>query len=351
MKPSDALFPDFSFTGWEAHAVSPSLGLAESKAMLHDRTAKHFEDSGRGELAASERKEAAWWRDLLSHPDGINATQAYDEVQATASDAVDVLLARAEKYEGAAIPLASILGQLLNGMHALAANGNTQVARLLMNRVGEAVNDFELLANHKPEIFREWTRRCPAIPAMIAPYPAKQKDNVQFLEKLEVAQAFKRFAISKRQRWKFATPANLLAARLVSFIQARRESCDVEKIIARKEGTVIPEWIQEAVVMPDFSAETWKRWAEMGWRIIGLISPEGRPELHPAFQARETKICNVRKGRVDPYFGKLHNSRSIAEHDIKEALFAGFEQIATGESPRNKQRKKASPTKRVKSGK
>jgi hypothetical protein len=102
-----------------------------------------------------------------------------------------------------------------------------------------------------------------------------------------------------------------------------------------------PPWLEDARKLAPFSATTWKAWADIAWRVIAELSPDGKPENHPGFYDPATKICNVKKTRKNPYFGKQENAPSIARTDIKEAVFDGFENIATGMSSRTRRRKKA----------
>jgi hypothetical protein len=111
-------------------------------------------------------------------------------------------------------------------------------------------------------------------------------------------------------------------------------------ITAKQAGGELPGWLHDAAKLEPFSAETWQMWAELAWRVLAEISPNGKPAEHQAFYDHATKICNVRKQRRDYHFGKVVSSPSIAENDIKEALFDAFALVATGTSRRTKRRQK-----------
>src|SRR5258708_4183403 len=113
-KPQPLLKP-FSFDGWGYKM--PLLGVAEYCAQL-------AEVAGDGELAA-------WWRRLMDFPEA-DAKQHYDDCERDARQAIDTLLARAEKFDGALLPVFLTLHHLLSGFHALAAHGNKLAGRMLM---------------------------------------------------------------------------------------------------------------------------------------------------------------------------------------------------------------------------
>ena len=105
-----------------------------------------------------------------------------------------------------------------------------------------------------------------------------------------------------------------------------------------------PAWFPKLAGVPDFGAATWPQWAEIAWQVLEGISPNGRPHEHPAFHSSDTKICNVRKG--------AGNDGATARADIRQALFDGMETIATGVSPRTRQREnKGYPTNLIMPGK
>lgn len=170
----------------------------------------------------------------------------------------------------------------------------------------------------------------------------------------------------KGRHWQLKDPANALAARPVEEIEFNRQWTWCYRV---------HWWLDDALKLEPFGPATWRTWAELGWRILAEISPDGKPENHPFFRDPKTRICKVRKSRKQSFPKKqkpkrrLDGSRSraerllnflaalpdeiypvldspsIAEGDIKEALFGAFELIATGESRRTRQRRKAAPTK------
>jgi len=166
--------------------------------------------------------------------------------------------------------------------------------------------------------------------------------NEQLLEKLQQGEdSLLATAVRKKRGrfWKF-DGANLLAYRLIGHVQNAIRSYDSDNEIARHCGKPVPDWRKESVQLKSFSAATWRSWAQVSWRVIAEISPKNQPGLHPGFHAPKTMICNVRKPPIDAN-GKPHKASGIWAQDIKEALFGAFEQLATGESRRTKERRKA----------
>ncbi len=251
---------------------------------------------------------------------------------------------RAEGNEGPLVRLFTIALDLLGGLHALAANGNKMAARVWANTLEESIGNFEMLAFHKPEIFIEWARGSFAIPGMISQNAEKTKSNQTLVERLQVG-AKCDFAIvpkGKRGRhWQFQDRANGLAARLQSHIEWHRTLYCVHELRAKADKQKLPAWLRGAAKLPPFSPKTWKAWAKIGWLVLAEISPNAKPGKHRAFYEPATAICTPRMTRTNPYYGNEERAPSIAENDIKEALFGAFELIATGISRKTKQRTNA----------
>lgn len=357
----EPLLKPFNFTGWGYK--TPALGVAEARAQRHDEGAAYFDTSERealaggnaagaarlAELAKDERERAIWWRALMGADE--DAKRSGDEWRRIADEHIDVLLARAEKDEGAMLNLSLLLGQLHSGLHALAAHGRKWAARLLANSLHEAVGSFELLATAKPELFREWARGAVAIPGHISRNKEKQADNQRLLKQLEQGEAC-RFAIlptgKRGKKWKFQDRANALAVRLVNHIEHGRTCYELHKLQAQHAGRELPGWLHEAMKLEPFSAKpkTWQAWARVAWQVLTEISPNGKPEEHDAFFMTETEICNVRVERTGGMdYHSPSDAPSVAKEDIREALFGAFELVATGASQRTKRRRKASPDK------
>ena len=335
--PVESLLKPFSFDGWGFEM--PEMRTAENRAELAEIGVSYFEKHGREDLAAEDRAEATWWRELP----GVTETSAsphYARWERDARDSIDALLVQAEAAEGskAFTSLSSLLYRLMAGFHALAAHGNQTAARMWANEICRGVNDFEMLATAKPEIFKEWARGSFAIPGMISRNAEKREDNQRLCKLLEQGEATEWAILPTGKRgWNLEQNANGLAARLQSHIQSGRELYELHKVQSR--GNKLPDWLEDAMKLAPFSPETWRTWAELAWRIIAEISPEGKPGLHPAFYHSKTKICNPRKQRINPYYANTESAPSIAENDIKEALFGAFELIATGKSRKTKERK------------
>jgi hypothetical protein len=335
-----AILRPFSFNGGGPEMPSPNV--AEAHANAHDGSAAYFEDKGRADLANQARKRAAWWRGLAALSD-TDAKRLSDDLFLKGTEIIDALLALEREGAHSSLYLGLLAGRILGGLFDLAAQGRKQALRMFMGSIGDAVNNFEFLANCKPELFREWARRSMAIPGLISRNRAQAKYNEQLLELLQQGEdshlAF--LPTGRRGRfWEFEG-ANLLAVRLIAHIQTSNRSYESDKRLARSGGQKIPAWRTRATKLEPFSVQTWLSWAEVAWRMLAEISPANKPALHPAFDHNKTKICNVRKVRKNPYYGNKEEAYSIAEQDIKEALFGAFELIATGKSRRTKQRQKA----------
>ena len=345
----EPLLKPFSFTGWGYEM--PSLGVAEKRAQLHDESAAFFEKREREELAKEEREQAAWWRKLADYPEA-KAEPHYDDCQSEAMRAIHTLLARGEKFDGALLPLFKLLIQLHSGLHALAANGKKWAARLLVKSLGEAVTDFEKLATAKPELF-DFVREGFGVPAIISPSLEKTADNQRLVKQLRVGEDYQ-FDIMPTgkggKKWKFQERANALAVRLIHHIQDARGLYGFHKAQAAHAGRELPGWLHDAMKLEPFSPKpkTRKAWADIAWQVLAEISPNNRPEEHPAFYDAATKICTARESRKEYDYSKsakcdaplkVRKCASIAKEDIREALFGAFETIAGGVSPRTKQRK------------
>ena len=337
-KALELLSKPFSFTGWGFQ--TPTLDTAEKEAQL-------AEIEGNGELAE-------WWRGLADA--NTESKRSYDEWERIARLNMSALLARAEKDEGALLPLFLTLSQLLSGLHALAAHGDKKAALFLMNAVGEAVGGFELLAHAKPELFREWARSSFAIPGMISRNAEKCADNGRLLNALEQGEDFHLAILptgKRGKKWKFQDRANSLAVRLQSHIEHARTVYELDSSRAQYTGRELPSWREVAMRLEPFSPKTWKAWAKVAWQVLVEISPEGKPEKNRAFYEPATAICNVRKTRTEDDFHKYAecDSRvtracpSIALEDIREAFSGAFELIATGATRRTARRRKPQPKK------
>ncbi len=120
---------------------------------------------------------------------------------------------------------------------------------------------------------------------------------------------------------------------------------------ARANGWELPPWIEDAMKLPPFSPKpkTWNAWAAVACQAIEELSPDGKLESYRGFYDPATKISNVRETRSDydtsafEYDAprKIRKSPSIPRNDIREAVFDGFENIATGISSRTRRRKEA----------
>lgn len=335
-----AILRPFSFSG--GGFEESSRCIAEDQAIACESSASYFEKSGRSDLASEQRKKAESWRGLAT----LSETQAKpvcDALFLKGVETLDELLALAEKRDTARSLLVLLADKILSGLLDSATRRDKRAAHAFMQSISVAVNNFEFVAMREPEVFREWARGQIAIPGLISRNRAQSRDNARLLEVLQQGEATYIAPGIRNKRGRFWTfsGANLVAVRLISHIQSSNISYESDKSLARHFRRDLPSWRKEAVKLKGFSSRTWLNWAQVIWQMIIEMSPKKKPALHPAFYDPKTKICNVRKTRNNPYYGNEERAYSISEQDIKEALFGAVEIIATGESRRSKQRRKA----------
>ena len=343
------LVKPFSFNPPSTPTAYPPLDIAKKRVCAYEERAALSTANGDRWDAQEARRRAKLWRLWNSYPEDM-AKRHYSEYEEDALNAIDKLLARAEISDQALIYLRLILYHILEGFHLLSAHGSETALAMLLSELNTTVVANEILANEKPELFREYARKSFGIPGIISRNREKTQENQRLLEKLKQGEEFALKILPTGRRgkiWKFKDNANSLAASLVHYIQINKILFPVfahQVTLMPSRFHPLPSWLAEAGRLPGFSPQSWRQWAEVGWRIIRESSPKQKPGLNPMFDDPGTKICNVRRKRKSPYYGKIEQSPSIAEHDIQEALFIAFELIATGVSPRTKQRRKAHPT-------
>jgi hypothetical protein len=351
----------FTIDGWGYEV--PELGVGEWRAKLEDEFADSQEANGFPDLASEHRKKAAWWRRLA----GGAEEEAQFEFQRNAQDAINALLAVAEGNEktltdgtflecmmnrvsriNSLYRLSSIASYLLERLHALAANEKEAAVRLWGRTLRDSVADFKRLALAKPELIRDWAQRTVSIPGLISQNSEGTKStNKKLVEKLRVGERFHLAVVRKGKKagrhWNLQTPANRLAIELQSYIERNTDRLRLNDAINNEH---IPRrWLFDAIMLKPFSRRTWKPWANIAWRVLEEISPDGHPEKHPDL----TAILKVRNARAEydtSAFAwdaprKIRKSPSIAKSDLREAISDAFELLATGVSPRNRRRKEA----------
>ena len=169
-----------------------------------------------------------------------------------------------------------------------------------------------------------------------------KKDNLAFLEAIQQGEDFVFANLPKGKKgktWKFKRNETKLVFKYWLLIEPIRHFLNLEPLSAKESK----------------DGGNWPKWAELAWQLVGKESKDGNPANHPMFYDDATKICNVRKTQTQKDFSNTalwsdealyrdpkvtRKSPSIPKEDIKEAFFGAFEQIATGESRRTKQRKK-----------
>ena len=308
--------------------------IAERWAEAHDNNAVVLEEAGMEEYGNRERHLAAKWRELAALPE-TEAFELAQTMQSICSECIDALLVLTGKYDAFALFLTGLATQILDGFRESAAPGHDLVAKLWATTLSVNVGSFKILAEKKPELFREWSRGQFAIPGLISRNAWSKKKNDLLLELLQQGKESAAYCPppDKRGRPFEYEGINSLAHELILHIEARRMLFQVRQIGAKHLS--FPHWLREAVKLKKFSPDTWKEWKEVAWQLLKESTPGNAPAKHPAVRM----MFNVREKRTNAY-GDVVTAPSVGENDVKEALRDAFETIATGGSPRKKQRTK-----------
>lgn len=340
-KPPEMPFEPFRFEKWTDDDLKPPPVTMESKIAEFLETARRESewsavDRAEGKIneariltamAKASRAKAAKWRKLSSLPKAEG--ESLDrKIWGDLLEGVDFLLARNEHDELGAGLLRLVVVHAMKGLLALAAHGKTSAATSLVNCLIEGVRRFECLAMHRPELFIHHTQRLALIPATISPQSDNAKECQDLLETLKVGRKSMYSVTGKGKRWKQQTPVNDLALRLVAYIDS---NCRFQRAIfeiAPKLYAHWPQWISEAVRLPDFNADTSGQWAEIGWTILLELTndrPQDNPHLRPIGESaakKKPKYCKT-----------LHEGTkaSNVKGKIKERLLAAFRTIARRE--------------------
>jgi hypothetical protein len=314
--------------------------VGEDHALKCEGSADYFAKQGRTRLAKEQRQRAAWWRGLATLSDA-EADRLQEQLFLEGIETADALCALAENHQTASGSLMLLSNGMLSGLLEGAAHGRTHAVRAFMASAGTAVNNFEFLATRKPKLFREWARQSVAIPGLISRGKAQARDNNRLLKSLEQGEDSYLAPSLKNRRgrfWEFSN-ANVLAVRLISHVNKANAFYETDKSLGKHFGRELPMWRRKAIELESFSARAWKKWANVIWEVIAEVSPQKKPGLNRAFYHPRTEICKVRETRKNPYYDKEEKAFSIAEQDIKEALFNAIELIGTGQSRRTRERK------------
>lgn len=196
-----------------------------------------------------------------------------------------------------------------------------------------ALND---IAEKHPELFHAFARGCFEWPGVISRNPDVSRDNQRFLEKLQQGEdlPFVNIPSGKRGRTpSFKIRANRFAFKLYTIIETARAGSD-SKSVAEIYRLILPsgvnlDWIQEAMNLEPFSAETWPSWAETAWQIV-LEETNGKPEQDEALRP-----LGESAGKKKPKFCKELHRRTINSNvraKIKARLFEAFETQVKGAS-------------------
>jgi hypothetical protein len=275
------LFKPFDFDGWEFEM--PSLDVAENQKRSEEGLAASQEREGLLDLAKKTRERAASWQKLGGLPED-EAKQFYAQWYVKASDTIDALLTRSQSSDNALSHLSLILSQLLNGLYALAAHGNKQAGDYYMSAVGEAVLNFESLADNKPETFLRMARVSASIPGMISRNTEIIADNKRLLKKLQQGEDCQLANLPNGKKggtWKFRNRAISLAMQLQSHIQSSRIIYRFNLTLVQDNADELSAWRQKAMKLEPFSAGTWEGWADIAWQVL-LEATNEKPYLHKA---------------------------------------------------------------------
>ena len=319
--------PLFSFDGWHGeHLTAPDTDFTASWASMADDLAAEYEAEGKTPEANRQKEEALWWRGLEYRP-GLDGQSTEIHISLEAKKNVDALLARAKQSEQAAQDLLLLADRLLSGLNALAASGNEPAARYLFTALFRAVDDFNLLAFHKPDTFIPTARDAAGLPGIISSNGEKVRHNETLFERLQVAQNNPVSVYAKNAaNPKLSTAANSWALRVINHI-------DRAKVILRtliqpaplEASYALPEWSSAAMLLQPFSRKNWEDWFKVGWRIIMEATgnkPEGQPDLFELGKAgmdKKPKFC-VRVGE--------RTQQSNVRAEINKKLKKAFRDLA-----------------------
>ena len=285
-KESRSLVVPFSFEGWNGeHLTAPAIDFAEKQASRYAEDAEECERHGDKDLAATQREAALWWRGL-EHLPAEEGKAIEGDIRLEASEHVTALLARAKQSDDAVLHLCVLAEQVHEGLNALAANGREHAGLMLLNSLHRSVDNFNLLAFHKPEAFSDAASRNAGMPGIISPHTEKTEANARLVAKLQVATKYTLLQErTKKMPRVFSTASNLWATRLLRYIEDARQTIKIfAKPAAMTDSQAFPEWAGEALFLPPFSAKSWPAWATVAWKIV-LESTGGQPEARPELQA------------------------------------------------------------------
>ncbi len=318
----------FSFDDWNGeHVTAAPVDFAERRAELHAADAEQCECHGNKEAADAERAAALWWRGL-NHLPADEGEAVERDAWLDASELITALLARANVSDAPLPQLCALAKQIHQGLNALAAHGNKAAGSGLLNSLFQAVDDFNMLAFHSPDVFKNAASHNAGIPGIITPHQEKTKANKQLVEKLAVASKYVPLkARKKKLPHVFSTAANLWATRLYHYIEeAQRSLKTLAHPVLSGPVHAFPPWSSQAIFLPPFSPSTWEKWADVAWEVIKESTgghPENQPELRPlgeaagkvrhrhcgssSEQAQENKICRGIETRIKGAFKVLSN--------------------------------------------
>lgn len=287
-RPSFKIQP-FTLEGWESDALKPLPDIAEHRAQLRLLEARQLREKTGRPTAQTKALEAAAerWRDLarLSEADAAPLVAGW---QQAALEAIDGLLVRAGADSVAALAnLLMVATRALYGLRGLAAGGNVTAGGVLMAALAKEAADFELLAWHKPEIFRAGARKLSQIPGTIGRHPDKMKGNADFADRLEVGADCEIASVPKKGQtkyWNHETPANVFALKLKSYIDYVRGMTALYD-----EPILPPEWFTDALALEDFSPGTYTEWAKIAWRILDNGKHRELPQRGTLIKFKELK--------------------------------------------------------------
>jgi hypothetical protein len=272
----------------------------------------NYTDSEEQSNERGEASESALCCDILG---GIKELQKADSIYLVANAALEKLLELAN-------------GEIPNS------------APFLLSVLSKAVEGFEQFANDHTKTMQDLAKNRDCIPLLCGPGPIAQGRVEAAMRKLDVAGALpiKSLKANGRGQKKTLGGPSRLGLELIQEIITVRDRRELDDVLINSTslGYIPPNWRDEALGLPDLYKKTWRRWADVAWKILCETSPNGDPAQWP----KMTDYFTPRQHRKNPYFGNIETAGSIATADIKNRLFRAIKALVADNRAKSAKRGK-----------